>query len=676
MKTFQNITRRIGFCAVLACTGLQTPLQAKITLPAFFTDNMIIQQQTTMTLFGKAKPNKKVSIETSWNNQHYETKADAQGNWQVAVSTPTAGGPYRITLSDGKKTVLENVMAGEVWFCSGQSNMEMPVAGWGKIKNYEQEIAAADYPGIRLFQVKKRTSVAPLDAYQVESTMGGWKECSPSTVPEFSAVAYLYARELHQKLNVPVGVIDCTWGGTPAEAWTSSESHKQVMGYQKKVGKLEALGFDRDKIMAEYGKEQASWKAEISKIDKGYQNGKACWIGENVDDNDWQQMELPGYWEGKGLLNFDGVVWFRKQIEVPADWAGKDLQLNPGTIDDEDIVYWNGEQIASGAGYNVQRHYTVPARLVKAGRNTLAIKVSDNGGEGGIAGKAEDMNLKLSDQASLSLAGSWKYRVGCSLADMPPAPIYPEHSSFPSVLFNGMVHPCLEYPVKGIIWYQGCNNVGRAEEYESLFQTLITDWRKQFGQPDMPFYFVQLANYLDRKLVQADSPWAALREAQSKSTTSGSHRYGRQYRHRRSTRHPPEEQARSGTPFGRHLTGRYLRTENTRPSTGIRQLYGRKRQGTHFVHHPRYRRTLRTKQRHQRLHHCRARPCVLPRRSLYGRRRSGGLLTLCQSAGSRPLRMGRQSGVYPAYTDQPAGSAFPYRQLVNHHSTINKSYSL
>ena len=517
MKTFQNITRRIGFCAVLACTGLPTPLQAKITLPAFFTDNMIIQQQTTMTLFGKAKPNKKVSIETSWNNQHYETKADAQGNWQVAVSTPTAGGPYRITLSDGKKTVLENVMAGEVWFCSGQSNMEMPVAGWGKIKNYEQEIAAADYPGIRLFQVKKHTSVAPLDAYQVESTMGGWKECSPSTVPEFSAVAYLYARELHQKLNVPVGVIDCTWGGTPAEAWTSSESLKQVMGYQKEVGKLEALGFDRDKIMAEYGKEQASWKAEISKIDKGYQNGKACWVGENVDDNDWQQMELPGYWEGKGLPNFDGVVWFRKQIEVPADWAGKDLQLNPGTIDDEDIVYWNGEQIASGAGYNVQRHYTVPARLVKAGRNTLAIKVSDNGGEGGIAGKAEDMNLKLSDQASLSLAGSWKYRVGCSLADMPPAPIYPEHSSFPSVLFNGMVHPCLEYPVKGVIWYQGCNNVGRAEEYESLFQTLITDWRKQFGQPDMPFYFVQLANYLDRKLVQADSPWAALREAQSQA---------------------------------------------------------------------------------------------------------------------------------------------------------------
>ncbi len=323
-------------------------------------------------------------------------------------------------------------------------------------------------------------------------------------------------------------------------------------------------------------------------------------------------MELPGYWEGKGLPNFDGVVWFRKQIEVPADWAGKDLQLNPGTIDDEDIVYWNGEQIASGAGYNVQRHYTVPARLVKAGRNTLAIKVSDNGGEGGIAGKAEDMNLKLSDQASLSLAGSWKYRVGCSLADMPPAPIYPEHSSFPSVLFNGMVHPCLEYPVKGVIWYQGCNNVGRAEEYESLFQTLITDWRKQFGQPDMPFYFVQLANYLDRKLVQADSPWAALREAQSQA---------QHLAHTGMAANIDIGEAHDIHPKNKQEVARRLAVisladtygqKNTRPSTGVRRLYGRKRQGTHFVHHPCYRRTLRTKQRHQRLHHCRARPCVLP----------------------------------------------------------------
>ena len=258
-----------------------------------------------MTLFGKAKPNKKVSIETSWNNQHYETKADAQGNWRVAVSTPTAGGPYRITLSDGKKTVLENVMAGEVWFCSGQSNMEMPIAGWGKNKELRTGnrcCRLSRYPAVSGEETHFRGSSRCLPKWN--PPWAGGKNAHRPRFRSFSAVAYLYARELHQKLNVPVGVIDCTWGGTPAEAWTSSESLKQVMGYQKKVGKLEALGFDRDKIMAEYGKEQASWKAEISKIDKGYQNGKACWVGENVNDNDWQQMELPGYWEGKGLPKF------------------------------------------------------------------------------------------------------------------------------------------------------------------------------------------------------------------------------------------------------------------------------------------------------------------------------------------------------------------------------------
>ena len=385
MKKLQTIGRCVYLSAALICIGSQPPLQAKVTLPAFFTDNMVIQQNTTITLFGKAKANKKVNIETSWNHQHYETSADREGNWKVAVPTPKAGGPYRITLSDGQKTVLDNVMAGEVWFCSGQSNMEMPVAGWGKIKNYEQEIAAADYPDIRLFQIKKRTSAAPLDAYQVESTMNGWKECSPSTVPEFSSLAYLYARELNSKLNIPIGVIDCTWGGTPAEAWTSSEALKHVMGYQERIGKLEALGFNRDRIMEEYNRIHDSWKSELNKADRGLSNGKEHWVDNDVDDSGWQQMELPSYWESKGLPGFDGIVWFRKHIEIPSDWAGKELQLNPGTIDDEDIVFWNGTQIASGAGYNVQRHYTVPGRLVKAGKNVLTIKVRDNGGEGGIA---------------------------------------------------------------------------------------------------------------------------------------------------------------------------------------------------------------------------------------------------------------------------------------------------
>ena len=196
--------------------------QAKVTLPSFFTDNMVIQQNSQLTLPGKAKAGKQVTVKVSWNHEKYTAKASADGHFSIEVPTPPAGGPYQITVSDGEKLVLNNVLSGEVWICSGQSNMEMPVAGWGKVMNYEQEVADANYPSIRLLQVKKTVAFSPQD--NVEMNMNGWQECSSATVPEFSSVAYFYARKLWKELNVPVGVIDCTWGGTPAESWTSHQT--------------------------------------------------------------------------------------------------------------------------------------------------------------------------------------------------------------------------------------------------------------------------------------------------------------------------------------------------------------------------------------------------------------------------------------------------------------------
>lgn len=514
MNIFQNINSKALLCVGMICYGISTPLSAKVVLPALFTSNMVVQQKTTMKLFGEAAPGKNVTVTTGWNNKQYETLADEHGKWNVEVSTPKAGGHYRITLSDGEETVLDNIMSGEVWFCSGQSNMEMPVAGWGKIKNYEQEIAAANYPNIRLFQVKKHTAAAPTD--QLESNMGGWQPCSPNTVPEFSSLAYLYARELHRNLNIPIGVIDCTWGGTPAEAWTSAEGLKNVMGFQDAITEREALGFNRESIMEKYNLDHKIWQKKCEKKDRGLSNGKECWIATDVDDSQWPTMNIPGNWEWQGLNGLDGIVWFRKSVMIPAEWAGKDLQLNPGCIDDEDITYWNGVKVGQGWGYTTPRHYTVPGHLVKAGLNVIAIKDTDNGGEGGITGDAHNINVSCGGQ-TIALAGEWKYNIGVSLTELPKAPDNPEASGAPSALFNGMVHPCLSYPIKGVIWYQGCNNVGFAEQYECLFQSLITDWRKQFNNPDMPFYFVQLANYLQRKDVQHDSQWAALREAQSKA---------------------------------------------------------------------------------------------------------------------------------------------------------------
>lgn len=497
--------------ALWGCTGV---LQAKVVLPSVFTDNMVLQQKTDITFYGDATKNKQLTVKTGWNGKEYHTEADGQGKWSLKIPTPAAGGPYEITFSDGKKLQLKNVMIGEVWFCSGQSNMEMPVAGWGKVMNYEQEIAEAAYLAIRLFQVKKNTSLAPLK--EVESTLGGWQECSSATVPEFSALAYFYARALWKELNVPIGVIDCTWGGTPVEAWTSHETLRQVMGFREEMDKLERLGFDPNRMEQAYSEERAHWQSLFTEKDKGMENGKLCWTAPSLSEEDWQTISLPGYWEGKGLKDFDGIIWFRRSLEIPAEWAGKPLTLRLGMIDDEDITYFNGVEIARGAGYMTPRTYTIPAKLVKAGKAVLAVRVSDFGGEGGIHGKAEELYVEA-DGKRISLAGDWKYRIGLSLKGFPSAPVSPiQSSSYPTVLFNAMVKPWTAFPIKGVIWYQGEANVGRSEQYGDLFPALITDWRRQW-RSDFPFYFVQLANFMESKKIQPNSEWAALREAQTKA---------------------------------------------------------------------------------------------------------------------------------------------------------------
>lgn len=488
-------------------------IQAKVTLPAFFTDNMVIQQNSTLTLTGKSKPGKQVTAKASWDNQKFKTKSATDGSFKIEIPTPAAGGPHTLTISDGETLTLKNILAGEVWFCSGQSNMEMPVAGWGKVMNYEQEVAEATYPSIRLLQVKKTTALTPMD--DVEMNMGGWQECSSATVPEFSAIAYFYARELWKELNVPIGVIDCTWGGTPAEAWTSLGTLKQVTGFQNEAAKMESLGFDKERIVAAYRQEMKEWQELFAAKDAGLNNGIPQWTASLQTGNAWKTMELPGYWENKGLDGMDGIVWFQREIDIPASWEGKEVTLHLGMIDDEDITYFNGKEIARGYGYATPRQYTVPSERVKAGKGIITVRVSDFGGEGGIHGEMKDMFAEVNGQ-KISLAGSWNYRIGMTLGELPPAPMSPESSSYPSVLYNAMVNPFIQFPIKGVIWYQGEANVGREKQYTQLFQALIGDWRKQW-KADLPFYFVQLANFQKPQEVQPDSQWAALREAQAEA---------------------------------------------------------------------------------------------------------------------------------------------------------------
>ena len=533
---------------MLAATLSAAMTWADVMLPGWMSSNMVLQQKTSVHLQATAKKGSTVKITTSWDKKTVKVTADKEtGAFEFDLQVPSAGGPYTLTFDDGKKLVLENVMAGEVWFCSGQSNMEMPVKGWGMVNNYEQEVADANHPLVRLFQVERVVAHTPQTKVPLGYTKG-WAVCSPETVGEFSAAAYFFAREVSKELGIAIGVVNSSWGGTPAESWVSLDRLQNVMGFESHAKRLFATGFDEGKINQLYQDERAEWMQEIFGNDQGLEKGnidKALWAAANYDDTGWTQTAQPALWNNE-LKDFDGIVWMRHAVEVPAALAGKDLKLELGAIDDEDITYWNGQRVGMTVGWNKNRTYTVPGKLVKAGRNVLTVRVYDTSGEGGFRKGAKDFNA-TAGATTISLAGNWNFKKSMDATDIKSPknnmtePMAPNSSWYPAGLYNSMVAPFLTMPVRGFLWYQGCSNVGRAVQYESLFQALILDWQSRFNrnsqvtpypkpQSDdrrrfmqaseskaIPFYFVQLANYMQRKDLQPESGWAALRDAQRKA---------------------------------------------------------------------------------------------------------------------------------------------------------------
>lgn len=488
--------------AMMAACG-----RASLEMPAVFSDNMVLQQQRSVPIWGKTTPRKKVTILPSWSPQTYSGSADDNGNWKIIVPTPIAGGPHTIIVKSGRaRDTLRNVMTGEVWLCSGQSNMEMPLAGWGKVINYRQEItAAADYPDIRFLKIQKKCHAQPQP--NLEAQGGGWQVCSPDLAADFSAVAYLFGRGLHRSLNgTPIGLIDATWGGTIIEAWTSAGALKTLPDLAAAVE--EAAGVDYAKLTEEYTQAIGEWDAQFAAADKGIAEGKPLWASPDFDDSGWQTMTLPAMWETSGLPDFDGIVWFRLALDIPETWAGSDLVLNLAEIDDSDIAYFNGEQIGATSGFDVPRKYLVPARLVKKGKNLIAVRVADTGGEGGIYGAAA-FSLAQSSSNQMSLARQWRYCTSADLKALPPRPASPNDPNRPAVLYNAMIAPIVPFTIRGAIWYQGEANAARPEQYRTLFPLMINDWRENWGYA-FPFYFVQLAGFA----APQNEDWPMLREAQ------------------------------------------------------------------------------------------------------------------------------------------------------------------
>lgn len=480
----------------------KSPNAENIQMPALFGDNMVLQRDMDVAVWGTAEPGGTVQV--SINNNKAEAKVDEDGKWMLKLPPMEAGGPYEFKVEGAKETTFTNVMIGDVWVASGQSNMEWPLQA--TVDNYEEEIANADYPNIRLLQVEKDLSTVELNKLRNPTA---WEECSPETIPSFSAVAYFFGRDLYQKYDIPIGLISSNWGGTPSEAWTSKGVIREYEPFGEQISEMEAQASTQQEEEANM---QAIQDERARIIREANEKISAEGFTPEFEYDNWKTMPTPIHWEGAnvGMDKFDGYVWFRKEINLPSRLAGNAITLHLGQIDDNDVTWFNGEKVGETNAYNELRVYEIPANLVKAGNNEIVIRVEDTGGGGGIYGPAEEMKVE-SGSFSQPLTGDWQFNETIE----PKLPVISNSPNQPSVLYNAMINPLIPYGIKGVIWYQGESNAGRAYQYRSIFPAMIKDWRKNWGISDFPFLFVQLANFMDRKPEPADDAWAELREAQS-----------------------------------------------------------------------------------------------------------------------------------------------------------------
>jgi len=513
MNSASSITKMVKPIALLLCAAGASLAFAHPKMPAIFGDNMVLQAGMKVPIWGTADPHERVDIEFAGN--HRTVYAGKDGYWSIELRNLSPGGPHTMTVR-GKSTLeFKNVLVGEVWLASGQSNMEW---NWNLFPPAKKpEIGATDFPDIRLFQVVKRASGDPTTELQ-----GQWVVCNEQNVKAFSLVAFHFARSVHERIKTPMGIIGSYWGGTPAEAWTRLGALDAMPETKPIADHYRAIAANYDQALADYRRKLDDWMKKVRLQDPqnlGFPRGYA---GPYFDDSAWPTLAQPAAWEDlrRPEWDIDGIVWFRKRIEIPQEWAGRPLTIQMGNIDDVDVTYFNGVQVGTTDGWEKPRHYTVPADQVKAGPAVIAVRIHDSGGKGGIV--AGPMQI-ISEGTTIKLDGDWKFQIEASRPTPPPSfwagqpqqPYGPGSAVSPTNLYNGMIHPLLPYAIRGAIWYQGESNANRAYQYRALFPGMIKDWRMGFARPDMPFYFVQLANFMNREGEPGESEWAELREAQT-----------------------------------------------------------------------------------------------------------------------------------------------------------------
>lgn len=481
--------------AVPLLLGLAIPAAQAVEMPHIFADGMVVQRDQPVRVWGEAAPGARVHV--TFAGREATAQAAADGRWSLALPAQTAGGPHVMRIDDGKQPrVLRDVLVGDVWLASGQSNMEWPIA---QSANPEAEAARATDPQIRHFKIPKSWSGEP----QAQLEGGEWVASSPQAAPTFSAVAHFFARELRKVTGVPIGIIDSTWGGSRIEAWMDAPS--QGVDASALRAQAERLRDADTRALQQTHAHLARWTSGPAD-DTG-------WEKRDLDTLDWVPITVPSLWEKTGWNGLDGVAWYRATFTLTAEEAAAGATLGVGRIDDSDITWVNGVQVGeTRMQYNQPRRYRVPASALRAGVNQVAVRVSDFGGGGGIHGEPAEVFVQPAGGNARPLA-DWSFRP----ADVTVA-LIDDKNQYPTLLYNRMIHPLQPYAVRGVIWYQGeanANSVADAMAYRSQFPALIRQWRRQWQAPDLPFLWVQLANFSSGVDQGDTSPWAVLRESQS-----------------------------------------------------------------------------------------------------------------------------------------------------------------
>lgn len=470
----------------------------QIRLPRLVSDGMILQRETPTKLWGWAAPGENITL--LFNQKQFSSTADSAGKWTIQLPPQKAGGPYEMSFKGSNSITVKDILFGDVWLCSGQSNIELTL---DRVKyKYPDAVALANNTYIRQFEVPDQYE---FQAPRQDLSGGQWLAATPANILKFSAVGYFFADDLYRTYKVPIGLINAALGGSPAEAWISEEGLKPFPAYQAEAQKFRSPSLISE-LEAKDRKAQNDWLQLLNDTDEGLKNG---WTAPILNDYNWEQMTVPGYWKDENLGRVHGAVWFRKEIHLSQDPTGQAAQILLGTIVDADSVFINGRFIGTTSYQYPPRRYAIPAGILKEGKNVIVIRVINRSGNGGFV-KDKPYELRIGNQ-TIDLKGSWKYRLG---ARMQSAPGSTTIRWKPLGLFNAMIAPLTNYSIKGVLWYQGESNADRPQDYASLMQALITDWRRQWKHDQLPFLLVQLPNFMEARSTPAESNWALMREAQ------------------------------------------------------------------------------------------------------------------------------------------------------------------